>query len=147
MQTMPTVAKSGGTSDSSDGMLSSSYPAKTSGAFLSSLFKTRSRDSDRDVDSVNSSSGAGTPPVLLETLHVIGTSSAVSQQVKGNDKVESATSSWLHRKPLGKKKEKTERFKTGLFGTTAHAAGQPSKEVKGAVKVGIPNVIDASSMR
>lgn len=117
-----------------EGGLSSSYP-KASGAFLSSLFRSRSRDSDSNEDTARSRGDAtpasSAPSVIPSSSN--GSHATSSRQVKPIDKAESGSSNWLlHRKSSEKKKDKPERLKNALFGHAGHA----SKEVKGAVKVG-----------
>lgn len=121
-----------------EGGLSSSYPDKASGAFLSSLFRSKSRDSDKDVESSRQPSDptpASSAPLVLPSHngHHSGQGQhASAKAVKGTD----TSSHWLlGRKPSEKKKDRPERLKNALFGHGSQSSGHASKEVKGAVKV------------
>lgn len=126
------------TNGGDEGGLSSSYPGKASGAFLSSLFRSKSRDSDKDVDSTRQSGDvapASSAPLGLPSHngHHSGQGQRASAKpVKGTD----TSSNWLlGRKPSEKKKDRPERLKNALFGHGSQSSGHASKEVKGAVKV------------
>lgn len=134
-------------SNGEDAGLSSSFPGKSSGAFLSSLFRSKSRDSDKDGDSTrvtgsSSTPGVSAPPVLASngnhgtsTQHPHNTTA--KPVFKGTESSSSSSSShWLlNRKPSEKKKDRPERLKNALFGHGSGSSSSASKEVKGAVKV------------
>lgn len=126
-------------SSHADEGLASSYP-KPSGAFLSSLFKSKSRDSDSDslLSTSDVTPASSAPGALPGNANGSRSQQQHTKPVKGNDKAESSASSgsnWLlGRRTSEKKKEKPERFKHALFGHNSHATSA-SKEVKGAVKV------------
>lgn len=126
------------TNGGDEGGLSSSYPGKASGAFLSSLFRSKSRDSDKDTESsrqLSDSTPASSAPSLLPSHngHPSGQGQhASAKPVKSTD----SSSHWLlGRKPSEKKKDRPERLKNALFGHGSQSSGHASKEVKGAVKV------------
>lgn len=125
-----------------DGGLSASYP-KSSGAFLSSLFRSRSRDSDSDVPQSGNDTDPGTsaPTVLPSYGSTVSSTQQPIKHVKVTDKAESSSSWLLNRKPSDKKRDRPERFKNALFGHNHHSSPL-SKEVKGAVKVGPTHLHD-----
>lgn len=133
-------------SGTADEGLSSSYP-KSSGAFLSSLFRSKSRDGDSDAAHKENDVKPGvSAPSALPSNGSAGSGKQLPiKHVKATDKAESSSSSsstWLlNRKSSDKKKDRPERLKNALFGHS-HQASPLSREVKGAVKVGLTQLHD-----